>query len=98
MSSVADRPYEPRKIIGRRVRAVRKSRGLSQEQFGDAIGYDRTYIGSLERGERNLTLDSVLVLADRLGLDMLDLMTPRPQDATPHTQRPSRRRADPYLG
>lgn len=97
MSSAGERPYEPRRIIGRRVRAVRKSRGLSQEEFGHLLGYDRTYIGSLERGERNLTLDSVLVLADRLGLGMLDLMTPRLQDESPQTKSSSRRRAKSYL-
>jgi transcriptional regulator with XRE-family HTH domain len=45
-------------------------RGISQEELADALGYHRTYLGGIERGERNLTLRSVERLADRLAVDV----------------------------
>jgi transcriptional regulator with XRE-family HTH domain len=51
--------------FGQALRALRKSRSLSQEDFADVLGVHRTYMGGLERGER---------LADRLGLDPLALL------------------------
>ena len=48
-------------------RARRLARGLSQEAFADLLGIHRTYIGGLERGERNVTLRTVERLAERLG-------------------------------
>ncbi len=50
------------------------SLGLSQEDFADHVGVHRTYMGALERGERNLTLKSLERIADRLGLDPLVLL------------------------
>lgn len=66
--------------LGVNLRAIRQARGLSQEQFAHALRYDRTYVASVERGERNLTLDTVSDLADRLGVDALHLLQePRPE-------------------
>jgi len=65
------------KTVGRNLRAYRQARGLSQEAFADAVGVHRTYMGGLERGERNLTLRSVERIADRLRLDPLLLLDPR---------------------
>ncbi|MBF9335091.1 helix-turn-helix transcriptional regulator [Microbacterium lacticum] len=53
--------------LGANLRAIRQSRGLSQQDFAHHLGYDRTYVASVERGQRNLTLDTVSDLADRLG-------------------------------
>ena len=66
----------PRETIGLKIRAIRRARGLSQQAFADELEFDRTYIGSLERGERNLTLDTVVALAERLGIDVLELLVP----------------------
>ncbi len=66
--------------LGANLRAIRQSRGLSQQDFAHHLGYDRTYVASVERGQRNLTLDTVSDLADRLGLDALDLLQ-EPQSA-----------------
>lgn len=52
----------------------RQARGLSQEAFADMVGVHRTYMGGLERGERNLTLRSVERIAERIGVDPLVLM------------------------
>ena len=62
--------------FGQRLRAERLERGLSQEDFADMLGVHRTYVGGLERGERNLTLQTVERLADRLGVDAAELLFP----------------------
>lgn len=63
-------------IVGRRLRDHRASSGLSQEEFADVIGVHRTYLGGLERGERNLTLKSLERIAARLGVDPILLLQP----------------------
>jgi transcriptional regulator with XRE-family HTH domain len=63
------------RAVGRNLRAHRSSQGLSQEDFADALGMHRTYMGALERGERNLTLRSVERLAQSLGMRALDLLS-----------------------
>lgn len=62
------------KAVGRNLRAYREARGLSQEAFADVVGVHRTYMGGLERGERNLTLKSLERIAERVGLDPLELL------------------------
>jgi transcriptional regulator with XRE-family HTH domain len=63
------------RTVGRNLRAYRQARGLSQEAFADVLGFHRTYMGAVERGERNLTLKSVERIVGRLDLDPLDLLT-----------------------
>lgn len=60
--------------VGRNLVKIRVERGLSQEKIADQIGFDRTYLGDLERGKRNLTLRAVEDLAERLGVAALDLL------------------------
>lgn len=60
--------------FGRNLRRYRKEKGLSQEAFADEVGVHRTYMGGLERGERNLTLKSVERIAERLGVEALDML------------------------
>ncbi len=62
------------RAVGRNLRAYRERRGLSQEAFADLVGVHRTYLGAVERGERNLTLRSVERLADRIGVDAVGLL------------------------
>lgn len=59
--------------LGRNLRARRVAEGLSQEAFAEVLGVHRTYIGALERGERNLQFRTVERLADRLGVTLHDL-------------------------
>jgi len=62
------------KTLGRNLRAYRTKRGLSQEQFAELLGVHRTYMGGVERGERNLTLRSVERIAQRIDVDPLTLL------------------------
>ena len=64
--------------VGANLRRLRVERGYSQEAFADLLGYHRTYIGGVERGERNLTLRTVERLATALAVDPLDLFTVTP--------------------
>ena len=65
------------KQVGKNLRAHRQHLGLSQEAFADLVGVHRTYMGGLERGERNLTLRSLERLAEVLELDPLTLLSDR---------------------
>ena len=62
------------RAVGRNLRSYREAQGLSQEAFADALGVHRTYMGGVERGERNLTLKSVERIAERVGLEPLVLL------------------------
>lgn len=65
---------ELQRVLGQNVRALREQGGLSQEAFGDAVGLHRTYIGGIERGERNLTLQTVQRLGEVLGVAPVALL------------------------
>lgn len=62
------------RTVGRNLRAYRQAQGLSQEAFADELGVHRTYMGGIERGERNLTLKSLERMAERIGIDPLRLL------------------------
>ncbi len=62
-----------RKRFGSVVRGHRKAQGYSQEAFAEACGLHRTYVGAIERGERNVSVDNVARIADALGLEIADL-------------------------
>ena len=59
--------------FGRRVRSLRKRAGLSQEQLALRCGLDRTYVGGVERGERNISIVNIEKIARALGLCLKDL-------------------------
>jgi transcriptional regulator with XRE-family HTH domain len=61
-------------LFGDRVRNQRKARGLSQEQLAELTGLHRTYIGGIERGERNVSLMNILRLAEALEVSPSDLL------------------------
>lgn len=62
-----------RTAFGRRVRELRQPLGLSQEELADRSGLHRTYVGSVERGERNISLDAIYALSRALGVQVRDL-------------------------
>jgi transcriptional regulator with XRE-family HTH domain len=62
------------RTLGRNLRAYREAKGLSQEAFADVLGVHRTYMGGLERGERNLTLRSLERIADKLEVEPVALL------------------------
>ena len=66
----------PKRVFAANVKRLRLSAGLSQEALADRAGLHRTYISSVERGLRNVTLQSIFVLADALGVDPRDLLAP----------------------
>ncbi len=63
-----------RKGLGNLVRERRKDIGLSQEDLGFECGLHRTYIGSIERGETNLTIENIAILAVTLRCEITELM------------------------
>jgi len=61
--------------FGRRIRSLRLQKGFtSQMDFAYKAGLDRTYIGGIERGERNVSLKNLARLADTLHVDLDELM------------------------
>lgn len=63
-----------RKLLGENIRALRRAKGLSQEKFAFACNLHRNYIGSIERGERNVSIDSMERIATTLGVELSDLL------------------------
>ena len=61
--------------FGRRVRYFRKLRNLSQDELAELCGLHRTYIGSVERGERNITLLNADKIANALSVNLAELVT-----------------------
>ena len=59
--------------FGQRVQKLRKERNLSQEQLADLAGVHRTYIGMIERAEKNITLCNIERIAKALKLSIKDL-------------------------
>jgi transcriptional regulator with XRE-family HTH domain len=66
---------DPRVLFGKRVRALRGKRGWSQEKLAEEAELDRTYIGGIERGERNVALLNICRLAKALGVTPANLMS-----------------------
>lgn len=61
-------------VVGRNLRAYGEARGLSQEAFAEIVGVHRTYMGGLQRGERNLMLRSLEHIAAVIRVDPLALL------------------------
>lgn len=62
------------RLVGENIRAIRTERGLSQERLGERLGVHRNYVGMLERGERNLSLQTVEKFAELLEVEPLALL------------------------
>lgn len=64
-----------RKLFGSNVRSLRVKKRISQEAFANACGLHRTYIGSVERGERNISIDNMERIAFALDMQLPNLLT-----------------------
>lgn len=60
--------------FGQRLRDLRKARGWSQERLASECGLDRSYVGGVERGERNISLDNICRIAASLDLSPGELL------------------------
>jgi transcriptional regulator with XRE-family HTH domain len=80
------------RTVGHNLRTYREDKSLSQEAFADELGVHRTYMGGIERGERNLTLKSLERIAGRLDLDPLALLQPVDPSPRPSARPRSSRR------
>lgn len=58
------------KLFGQKVRQIRKSKGISQESLAELAGIDRSYMGNIERGEKNITLKKAYEICDALEIDI----------------------------
>jgi transcriptional regulator with XRE-family HTH domain len=66
--------FSARRIFSQRLRQIRQNKGLSQEELADLAGLHRTYVGSVERCERNISIDNMERLAKALDVDITDLL------------------------
>ncbi|MDR2952518.1 MAG: helix-turn-helix domain-containing protein [Treponema sp.] len=61
-------------IVGKNIKKYRKKLDISQEKLAEKSGLHRTYIGGIERGERNITLDSLQIIAFALNIAPVELL------------------------
>lgn len=65
---------DARRLFAKRLRQIRQVKGLSQEALADLAGLHRTYVGSVERSERNVSIDNMERLAKALEVDIAELL------------------------
>jgi transcriptional regulator with XRE-family HTH domain len=63
----------PREILARNIRLIRAKQGISQEELADKASLHRTYVGSIERSERNVSIDNIAKIAHALKVSIIDL-------------------------
>ena len=61
-------------FLGKKIRSEREKLELSQEEFGKKSGFHRTYIGMIERGEKNITVGNMLKLSGALNMELKELI------------------------
>jgi transcriptional regulator with XRE-family HTH domain len=66
---------ELQKELGQRIRRLRIRSGYTQESFADKCGLHRNFMGAVERGEQNLTLKTLRIIATGLGTNMAKLLS-----------------------
>ncbi len=75
MASKADEKRDARlEALGSAIRTARAERGISQEKLAAAAGADRSHMGRIERGENNVSVLTVLRLAEAIGVEASDLL------------------------
>jgi transcriptional regulator with XRE-family HTH domain len=82
MERMAERPEAPARItFATNVRRARVQLGISQEKLAELSGLHRTFVSSVERGERNISVDNMERVASALKIKLATLLTPPPQQA-----------------
>jgi len=66
----------PKEIVGHNIRRIRTQAGLSQEELAYRAKLHRTYISSIERGERNVSIENIFAIAEALKVPPGDLLSP----------------------
>jgi transcriptional regulator with XRE-family HTH domain len=72
---------EIRSLVGWNLRTLRVQKGISQDDLALNAGIERAYVGYLERGKKNPTIETLAKLADSLGCHVSDLLKEPPNDA-----------------
>ena len=65
--------YSVKQLVGLRIKHLRKSRGVSQEELSEKVGMSSKYLSSIERGKENPTLDTFIKLAQALNVEISEL-------------------------
>jgi transcriptional regulator with XRE-family HTH domain len=65
-----------REVFAKNLRRTRRLRDISQEALAHESGLSRTYVSEVERGERNISIDNMALLAGALGVSLKDLVDP----------------------
>jgi transcriptional regulator with XRE-family HTH domain len=68
-----------RRLVGRNVLRIRKSKGITQERLAEISGFSQQYISGLEKGQRNPTVVTVYELSLALGVNYIELLKPDAQ-------------------
>ncbi|VVC75723.1 HTH-type transcriptional regulator SinR [Aquicella siphonis] len=66
-----------KQLFSHNLRRLRESKNISQENLANLAGLHRTYVSSVERGERNISIDSMEKLANALNVDIRELLDPK---------------------
>lgn len=74
MPTATDEQFAQRAAFGKRVRQLRAGAGISQEELAHGAGLDRSYVGQVERDERNVSLDHIYRLAIALSREANELL------------------------
>ena len=78
---------EIKKLVGMRIKSLRRGRGYSQERLAEVAGINAKYLSSIERGEENPTLDLLVRLAQSLKVDMHEMFDIEYENQPPHILR-----------
>jgi transcriptional regulator with XRE-family HTH domain len=70
------------KALGQRIRELRSKQGYSQESFADHCGVHRTFMGTIERGESNLSFSNLVKVSKGLGITLSELLSGLEKRAT----------------
>ena len=79
--------YDPLELFGKRLVELRKAKGWSQEKLALESGLARSYVGGIERGQRNIALYNICVLAETLNVEPSEMLAFASTPAKRHRQK-----------